>query len=93
MYAELIKEVHKKYNTLTHTEAQEFASLILASDCEKGDVREFILENFYGDSTLTDEDIETGIQLLVLEHQSRICDRWGSLLNNTLLKNLIKFGV
>lgn len=89
MYAELIKEVHKKYNTLTHAEAQELASLILASDCEKGDVdvREFILENFYGDSTLTDEDIETGIQLLVLEHQSRVCERWGSLLNNTLLKN------
>lgn len=72
MYAELIKEVHKKYNTLTHTEAQELASLILASDYENGDVREFILANFYGDSTLTDDDIEMGIQLLVLEHLSRV---------------------
>lgn len=94
MYAELIKEVHKKYNTLTHTEAQEFASLILASDCEKGDVdvKKYILEKFYGDSTLTDEDIETGIQLLVLEHQSRVAERL-NLVGNTLLKNLIKFGV
>lgn len=89
-YAELIKEVHKKYNTLTHTEAQELASLLLASDYEKGDVRDFILEHLYGDSTLTDEDIETGVQLLVLEHQSRVAERL-NLLNNTLLKAFCKF--
>lgn len=89
-YAELIKEVHKKYNTLTHLEAQELASLLLASDYEKGVTREFILEHLYGDSTLTEEDIETGIQLLVLEHKSRVLDRWDNLLNSSLLKAFVK---
>lgn len=87
-YAELIKEVHQKYSTLTHTETQELASLLLAREYEQGETRNFILECFYGDSIITDEDIETGIQILVLEHQNRVLERVDKALQNIIFNKL-----
>ena len=91
-YAELIKEVHRRYSTLTHTEAQEMASLLLASEYEKGEAREFILGYLYGDTMLTDEDIQTGVELLALEHQNRVYKHW-ELLGKNLLRAICGFGI
>lgn len=95
VYVEMVKHLHQEYNTLSQPEVRELAGLLLAKE-QTDDTRQLVLERYcdYGiDYNFTLDEIETSIQLLVLEHQSRICDRWGSLLNNTLLKNLIKFGV
>ncbi len=88
VYADLIKEVHERYSTLTHREAQEFASLLLAYEHrEEKEMQEFILDKYYGDDTLTDEDIETGLQILAMEHTNRVL----ASSNNALLKVLGNF--
>lgn len=81
-YAELIMEVHEKYYTLTHTEAQEMAGFIAATyDYGIGNdvLKDFILEYFCENPDLTDEDIQAGIQMYVAEHLGRVSERKGAI--------------
>lgn len=81
-YAELIKEVHEKYYTLTHIEAQEMAGFIAATyDYGIGNdvLKDFILEYFCENPDLTDDDIQAGIQMYVAEHLCRVSERKGAI--------------
>ena len=81
-YAELIKEVHEKYYTLTHTEAQEMAGFIAATynyGIGNDVLKDFILEYFCENPDLTDDDIQAGIQMYVAEHLGRVSERKGAM--------------
>ncbi len=86
-YAELIKEVHQKYKTMFHVEAQELAALILAHEHTADNEREiqrYILKYYFGNENMTNGDIATAIQFLLTEHRLR------ALQDNALFKGLNK---
>ena len=84
VYSEMIKRIHQEYSTLSQPEARELAGLLLAHE-QTEDTRRFVIEWYCGydnDCNFSLEQIETMIQLLVLEHQNRVLERVDKALQN-----------
>lgn len=75
VYVEMVKEIHKKYKTLSQQEARELTGLLLAQE-QTGEQRRFILERFCdldeNNSDCTLEEIQEMIMILQSTHYDRL---------------------
>ena len=71
----MVKDIHKKYNTLSQQEARELTGLSLAQE-RTGEQRRFILERFCDldedNSDCTLEEIQEMIMILLSTHYDRL---------------------
>ena len=71
----MVKNIHKKYNTLSQQEARELTGLLLAQE-QTGEQRRFVLERFCDldedNSDCTLEEIQEMIMILLSTHYDRL---------------------